>query len=95
MKHGPPECTARFYPSQGQGSGSGIEGYGQPGEKESGGMAPYSSAGNTGDMNTAAQAQNAADHSRPMVHEYPENTTGSLDDYADNPTKAEGSKANQ
>jgi hypothetical protein len=80
-------CTKEYYPNQGDGKGSEIESYGSPGEKiGAGGGAPSGVQ-----YNTAEQASNASAHGRPAVSENPSNTTGSLDDHADNPTKAEGS----
>jgi len=93
MGKGIPECTAKYYPAQGGVEGGSIESAGMPGEKEA--MPSVYTGTQNGDYNTTEQSINASEHGRPAVSADPDNITGSLDDYSDNPTKAEGSTNTQ
>ena len=86
---GMPVCTAEYWPSQGGGTGTGIESAGEVGEKEPMPSVMSSAASDDGAHDVSGQARNAADHGRPAVSKEPENATGSI--FAGNPTAGEGS----
>lgn len=87
-----PECITKYHPTSGGYAGGAIEGEGAVGEKEPMPSGMGSMASDDGYHDIAAHTAFNAQHGWPAPAKDPDNATGSIDDYSDNPTKGEGSK---
>jgi len=83
------EYDKGMWPSQGGGTGTGIEAAGEVGDKEPMPSSMSSAASDDGAHDISGQQRNASDHGRPAVSAIPDNASGSIE--AGNPTAGEGS----